>query len=349
MRPGSVRATLVPALALFLATACSEGPATRLEDYLARVARPLGEEPPALAATVVPRVPRAEAMQITIEADGIDGLDFLKLRGCAVQTTIARRNSSLGRMAPPSQRLLLELAYLRDAPPCVRKLREESNEELADLLENSYASKKEQLPALIFNATLGSREFRDFWRSPGTLGNYPAETSSAPITALERINALVGQWLSGDYTADESVFELTLSEVANGDGGELLEALTLQREALDQASSMALKETMEGPLCDEGLIPASAPILRTVATTYFIGRIQPWSAQLSQRYHTLLAPIEALERRVQPALPPAYERWRLQRDASLAQGLAAPREHVRSLQTLLGSCYAEFAPAKDDS
>ena len=336
-------------VALLFLTACSDGASNRLEDYLARLARPLNQEAPSLAVIEVPRVPRAEALQVTIDGDGIDGLDFLKLRGCALQTTVARRNSSLGRVAPPSQRLLLELAYLRDAPACVIKLREESNDELADLLQASYISKKEQLPALIFNATLGSREYRDFWRAPGSLDDYPTETSSAPITAIERINAFAGQWLSGDYSADESAFELTLSEVANGDGGELLEALVLQREALDRASSIAKNGVAEGPLCDGGLIPASAPILRTVATTYFVGRVQPWSAQVSQRYHALLAPIQALERMVEAVVPSAYKSWSAQREEALEQGLAAPREHVRSLQDLLGSCYAEFAQAETAS
>jgi hypothetical protein len=68
--------------------------------------------------------PVAAAMQLDIPSGTLDALDLVSLSGCNVQATIGKRNSSLGRHAKPSQRLLLELEYLRLAPQCINLLRD---------------------------------------------------------------------------------------------------------------------------------------------------------------------------------------------------------------------------------
>ena len=323
--------------------ACSErGAEARLADYLQRLSRALDADfnPPAPAPAPAP--PQAPSLQLRLEGSRVDGLDFLRLRGCALQTTVARRNSSLGRLAPPSQRLLLELAFLREAPACIDRLRDGGDEALAALLAEAEAQKRRQLPALIFNATLGNREFRDFWRGSDALDNYPEETSSLVVTALERIDTDTRRWLGGDYRADESRFELALSDISRGDGGELLRALQLQTTYLAGADRALDQRLSRGELCREGLLPGAAPILRTVVRQYFIGGIQPWSAAVNQRYHELLTPLQSLQRQLEAVLPDRYRQWRARLAAILARGRAAPLQHVRRLQALLGPCYAEF-------
>ena len=46
-------------------------------------------------------------------------IDFLSLSGCELQANIAKRNTSMGRTASASQRLILDLEFLRLAPACV--------------------------------------------------------------------------------------------------------------------------------------------------------------------------------------------------------------------------------------
>ncbi|MEM1145530.1 MAG: DUF3080 family protein [Pseudomonadota bacterium] len=316
---------------------------TRLNEYLTRLSRPLDQPAPALPANPNLSPPRAASLLVPVAGGTLDGVDFLRLRGCALQATIARRNSSLGRVAPPSQRLLLELAFLREAPECISKLRAEGRAALADLLEQNYALKQTQLPVLIFNATLGSDEFRDFWRSTEPLGYYPQDTSSLPVSALETLVADSLRWLQGDYSADEKRFELALSAVAQGDGGELLRALSLQQSALSAANFVTAPERERGGLCSAMLRPRSAQILRNVVTKYFVRSVQPWSAQLNARFHQLLPPILRLESAVISAVPDEYREWQTRRDQSLEHSLAAPSRHVREIQELLGGCYPEFA------
>ena len=166
-------------------------------------------------------------LQLPIPWGTLDTLDLVSLSGCTVQATIGKRNSSLGRYAKPSQRLLLELEYLQLAPPCVDLLRDHNNT-LANVLDAAWRHRQKQLPALIFNATLGSDEYRSFWLAPRAPGDYPVVSLAAAVSALKRINRHVRRWLSGDYQAQNRDFEVLLSQVAGGDAGALLHALHTQ-------------------------------------------------------------------------------------------------------------------------
>lgn len=346
-----MRAALMRCCALLLPlllSGCGAGtPADRLDDYLGRLARPLEFETPHPANPAPDLPPRWEALQLPLETGSIDGLDFLALRGCALQQTVARRNSSLGRVAPPSQRLLLELEFLRLVDDCISFLRDQDENALATVLAQNAELKTRQLPARIFNATLGNEEYRDFWRARKPGADYPEQTSSLVIDALAQITASAARWLRGEYTADGTAFELQLSDVSRGDGGELLAALALQAAWLDAGSALLHERASDGNLCAHG-VPGNAKILRTVATTFFIGGVQPWSARLNQRSHTLLPPLRELEVLLSDVLPVEYQRWRGRREAALSGWSDAPLRHVKALQALLGPCFSEFE-AGDDS
>ena len=166
-------------------------------------------------------------LKLNIPLRTLDTLDLVSLSGCTVQTTIGKRNSSLGRYAKPSQRLLLELEYLQLAPPCIDLLRDHNNT-LANVLDAAWRQRQKQLPALIFNATLGSDEYRSFWLAPRAPGDYPVVSLAVAVSALQRINRHVCRWLSGDYQAQNRDFEVLLSHAAGGDAGALLQALHTQ-------------------------------------------------------------------------------------------------------------------------
>lgn len=210
---------------LMLLAACQPaGPDAPFATYLASLVAALSVAAPAI--NPAPAPPRSAELLLDIPSDGLDKLDFLALSGCAVQATIIKRNSSLGRLAKPSQRLLLELEYLRLAAPCITYLRGSDNEALADLLEDAWQLRREQLPALIFNATLGSDEYQAFWLAIPAPGQYPRVSRAVAAAALDAINNHTHRWLGGDYQAQNRDFEILLGEVAGGDGGALLQART---------------------------------------------------------------------------------------------------------------------------
>ncbi len=325
-------------LCLFLAGCGGQQPEAALAGYLERLERTLDQPVPAVTLPDLPRLPPRGELRLDIEGSNLGTLDFLALSGCEVQVTIGKRNSSLGLMAGPSQRLLLELEFLRLAPACIDHMREKERVELADLLQSAFDLKQQQLPALIFNATLGGPEYRKLWQPPQNLGAYPAQTSSAPLTALAAINTSARRWLGGDYRAHNLDFEIQLSEVAQADGGALLKALALQAGWLQAGDTLLQARRQRGPLCSGLIRPAAATTLRNVIGKFFVGEVQPWSAALGRRQHELLSLVTALESELESALPPAYRDWQRHRDASMQAWAAAPRQHVGELQQVLAPC-----------
>lgn len=339
VRPGPrpIRA-LILGLCLLLAGCGGQQPEAALARYLERLQRTLDQPAPTVELPLLPRMPPRSTLRLDLERGNLGTLDFLALSGCEVQITIGKRNSSLGLLASPSQRLLLELEFLRLAPACIAHMRSTERTDLADLLQEAHSLKQQQLPALIFNATLGGPEYRQLWQPPQRLGSYPEQTSSVPLTALAEINASARRWLAGDYAANNMAFEIQLSEVAKADGGYLLKALALQAGWLQTGDVLLQARRQRGPLCSGPLRPAAETILRNVIEKFFVGEVQPWSAALGRRRHELLPLVAALESALDSGLPSAYRQWQGRRDSQLQQWVGAPRRHVEALQAVLEPC-----------
>jgi hypothetical protein len=324
---------------MFTLAGCADNdPDSAFELYLERLSGALSIGVSPREAPPIAALPAARGLRLDIGGSDIDVLDFLALSGCQLQVTIGRRNSSLGRLARDSQRLLLELEYLQLAPACIAYQREQGELQLAATLEKAWTQKNNQLTALIFNATLGGDEYRQFWKAPARPGNYPANTSSAVINSLQAVNDHARRWLAGDFSADNLAFELLLADITAGDGGALRQALAAQAGALQAANRMLARRMGRGPLCTPPLRPAAADILDNVIRKFFVAGTQPRAARLNHRYHELLPAITELEQILSDALPPTYRAWQQQRDAELAEWTLAPREHVSQLQAIQQPC-----------
>ena len=327
---------------LALLAACQPaGPVEHYRNYLERLGRTLSVQVPPVTTTIVPRPPRPGQLQLALSPGKLDSLDFLAISGCAVQVTIGKRNSSLGRMARPSQRLLLDLEYLRLAPECVAWQRDNGREELATTLQQAWELKRLQLPGRVFNATLGSEEYHDLWRPSRAAKNYPNATGSQVITALRSATHHTQRWLAGDFQADNLELELLLRTISSGDAGTLLRALAVQNDWLAAADQMLDKRMSRGPLCTPARRPDAADILPNVVRRYFVGNIQPRAAALGRRYHELLPAIAELEEVLDTVLPDAYRQWQRERQRQLQQLSLAPRRHVKQLVTVQQPCARE--------
>jgi hypothetical protein len=212
---------LAHCIALCLLVAC-EGPEAQYKRCLSRLGHILSEDTPVTQQPALPEPPDTDQLHLNIPPSSLDTLDFLALSGCAVQATIGKRNSSLGRMASDSQRLLLALEYLQLAPRCITYQRERGATLRADTLQRAWQLQRQQLPALIFNATLGGNGYRALWHRSAPGENHPAASSGQVVYALQAINGHARRWLAGDYRADNRTFEILLSEVTAGDGDALL-------------------------------------------------------------------------------------------------------------------------------
>ncbi len=332
-----LQALLPTALLAVGLASCGFGAELPLDNYLQRLERSLDRDIEPLPERLA-SLPRARDLQLVLASGSIDLLDLLALRGCELSITIGKSNSSLGKLAADSQRLLLELEFLALAPACVDSLAADADAELIATLQAAIASKQRQLPARIWNATLGGPEFRDFWNRPTRLGDYPAATGGEVPVALARLSVLASAWLAGDYRAGKEELEALLGEVRRGDGGALLAALDRQRAGFAAAAPALEARLQPAPICFGNTPSAEGRIVDTVVRKFFIGEVQPWSVQVARRRSELMPPVLALETSLTDVMPDAYRRWRQVRDPLLASAVEAPREHARSLAALLESC-----------
>ncbi len=324
-------------LAVSLVSGCSKSSSVPLDKYLTRLANSL-DRPITVKADRLPPLPRSRDLHIDPQSQSIGLLDLLALNGCELSITIGNINSSLGKLASDSQRLLLELEFLSLAPACIGSLNQTTDAELIATLQAALSEKHRMLSTRIWNATLGGPEFRAFWKRPQRLDNYPANTGGQIALSLARLAALSSQWLDGHYEAGSGELERLLGDIRSGDGGALLAALDAQRAAL-AAAAPAIQQRLEGVSICIGNTPSpDGKIVDNVVRKFFIGEVQVWSVQVARRRNQLMPPVLALEQSLQKQMPDAYRIWARQRDQLLTSAADAPREHARHLAALLESC-----------
>lgn len=318
--------------------ACQPGsPDPPFDSYLHALSAALSHQPPGSPESRTLPPPTADALRLDTAATGLEQVDILMLSGCAVQRNINRRDTTLGRSAKPSQQLVLALEYLRLAQPCIAQLRGR-NDALAELLHDAWQKLQAQLPALIFNATLGSDEFRAFWRAVPAPGEYPRTSAADAAAALHAINAQVGRWLAGDYRTRDRDFELWLAAVAGGGGGALWEALTRRGDALATADRILAQRGTYASNCSDGAHENSSEHRAARLLSRFTRDVQPRFDRSLQRYRVVLQPLAALEVQLADTLPATYLRWMDDRNDLLHILTEAPRRHREQIVQLRADC-----------
>ncbi|ASJ75694.1 DUF3080 family protein [Granulosicoccus antarcticus] len=179
----------------------------RFDDYRTRLARSLKLDADTVVEPIAPaRRPRKRDMVLEQSSSTISIVDFLRLYDCALGEVIGERNSILGKVAPASQRLFTDLAFLQLAPECIAQLQSRNSEALAEKLAVAVKVKFEGLAKSIANATIASDEFSALWRVPVALEGFPVNGGSLMITELHYVESQVASWLSGDFRHDPARF-----------------------------------------------------------------------------------------------------------------------------------------------
>ena len=309
-----------------------------LSDYRERLARTLKQEN--IEPLEIRSVRRPQRRDLTLELSDqrIGILEFIRLYNCQLGQVIGERNSVLGRVAPASQRVFIELDFLRFAPACVSLLRSRENHELADKLENAHAVKRKELPRLLWQATLGSDEFSKLWRIPQHLGEFPEGGEGNVQDSLAEVEYWVKRWLGGDYSYDSKAFETALGRIRHGRAGYLLSAATLLESHLEAANSVIEDRLVRRPICFQGKPNPRGRILLNVVQTFFVGGVQRWAADVNRLYYQIIQPHKRLEEHFSEIQPTLYKQWASSRDHQLMWLQKATRTHVESIKPLLASC-----------
>lgn len=327
-------------LAGLMISSCAEREvgATKLTNYIGRLSTAADEQREHHDSWPRVELPsELEAASLT-PTGSLSLIDFLSLSGCEVQVNIAKRNTSMGRTASASQRLILDLEFLRLAPPCVALMQEKGDDSVADTLQENIELRRSSLSARIFSAILAGPEWRKFWEQPMLLGAYPESASGDSAQALWELSTRVQRFVDHSWSASDEDLEPLLAVIRANAGGQLLAAAAIQSGHLEQANHILRKAHTKGIYCKNETLTEAGTITKTVVAKYFAADVQRWSAQVSQRHYEVQSALLALEGHLLATLPQPYLDWIAERDALLHRLYAAPREHVAVIKETVNAC-----------
>lgn len=194
-------------LAFCLLTACQPHPEDLLTDYSTRLHRVLAVDIIAPAKPELASIPEIRALIVDIPAVSIELSDMLSLDTCDLETLVAERNSSLGKVQTDASLLQYELRLLSKLTACLQQpgLMSELDPDLQAKLQDILLIKQQTLPDVLRN--LLSRE--PTLRQQLSGNHRGLQTDQGGITetreALKQLNLLRQLILQQDFQAASQI------------------------------------------------------------------------------------------------------------------------------------------------
>ena len=304
-------------------SACTPYPESLLRDYQTRLQRllPQAQLTESLSKAALPPLPEVRALTLPIPAATIDLTDMLALDVCDLETLIAERNSSLGKVQTDAGLLHYELRLLDKLGLCLTTpaLSNQLDVELIAILQQIDLQKQQQLPAVFANLLSRDQTLRQ-QLAGSQRGVAPEQGGRAEtLQALQQLNKLRQLVLKHDYRAASKI--------------DINQALgTLHRTQLlaDLQHSLRLSQqfflqlnTDLVTLNNTELCQTDRNIRDNVLQQIFIGRVQSELARLDGMANDLSAALLQLYQ--QHPLQPAIQERLLAPQQALQQQL---RQHV---------------------
>lgn len=290
-----MRAMLLTALLTTLVVSGCSKPTARdmLETYTERVGNALEQEVETdfdLALSQRPAYPprRQRLLEIPEIREGL--IDVLDFRHCDLLHRIAQRNTSLGRLAPGSQRLIYELEMLPALRQCRDRLADSKEEDLQKLnarLNTIIKIKQKSLPRLIWNALYNSEEMeQQFALGAPPLPQSEPGTVTPPTAALDHFADIARlsseqNWQTPAYADDlEKDFEQLYR---SSFGAEWLTSLILLTHTLEQTAAAIDQRLERRPVCFKQQPNNQARIIRNVFQKFYAGQFQPYLSTVERQ------------------------------------------------------------------
>lgn len=317
----------------------------RLNNSL-QIQTPSSAEPVDLTAL---RYPVRRDLRQRLSPLNVNLLEFLRLSPCALQRLIGERNSSLGQLAPASQRLLYEWRFLALAHTCVEQLREaESPESLIASLVRAIDIKTAELPRAYWNAYAASAEFQTlFSLRGGPLRPTAATQSTAHLWAALDDGLALKRALA--EPADQRPALRGLEQHfqfigATNYAGQLSSAMAVAAAQLAVATASLEARLAPRPLCLQSRATPQALIVQSVFHKYYIGKVQPYLANLHQQSRAFQGRLKRLHQTPGVEQPGVYRQWwhaswdETRPDSVWQSFERALADHTRAWQGLLQQC-----------
>ena len=274
-------------LAAVVLTGCQRQPEALFSDYQARLQRLLEIPAFELSKPALPPLPEIRSISIVIPSATIDLTDMLALDICDLETLIAERNNSLGKVQTDASILQYELKLLVKLGNCVNSpaLFKQFAPELQTTLQQIYQQKQQQLPTVFAN--LLSRDPTLRQQLSGSQRGIASDQSGLADTvqAIKQLNLLRQFIQQQDYLAasqiqiNSALGALYYSQLV----ADLQHSLRLSQQfffLLDQQ----LRQIPTTQLCK-----TDKTVRENLLLQIFIGRLQPELARVDGMATELIA------------------------------------------------------------
>lgn len=279
---------------VFVLSGCSDPAQSLMDDYAKRLGRTLALELQDPAPLDLQPLPSITATRADIAETSITLVELVATRACGLDLLLGERNSSLGKVMSPSQRLKYELEFLKQVQPCL------TNPDIAPDLQQKLSGLASDKAAQI------EKHWQNFLQQDDTLRQqlHPsrslsepnsvagvAETMQALHSLLALQNSIVQQnWQQASSINPEQALEAlyktnTLSQMQQSlrFSQNWLKSLNQQLEQLDLKAQ-----------CPVGKSSDKADILNTILLQYFIAKVQLYLAQIDGAYQQLYPLLQQL-------------------------------------------------------
>ncbi|MBJ6138223.1 DUF3080 domain-containing protein [Marinobacter litoralis] len=342
------RRGLIPGMLVLLLAGCNpfNEAEPMMDEYLSRLARVLDTP----AVTTPSELPRATTLTrrrdrvLEIPELELGMLDFLSLYGCELQYVVGERNSVMGRVMQPINRLRYEIRFIRSAGRCVQQI---DDDELKVTLELAIASKRQTLPLAVWNATWGTEEIEKLFTL--SKGYYPVAAEQNALTDLaldlDQLNEMVTSLNSRQLAVPlDDLGRIHQRWQAQFQAGQVINSARLLIATLNSGTD-TLRARLEGrPLCLNGRPNNQSNIVQSFFFKIYIGEVQPYMSAVSRARDSLIRGFAHLAEQQNEVMPQAFERW-YRRHLSEESGVSLWREldqammrHTRHWQDLLAQC-----------
>ena len=272
---------------VFVLSGCSDPAQSLMDDYAKRLGRTLALELQDPAPLDLQPLPSITTTRADIAETSITLVELVASRACGLDVLLGERNSSLGKVMPPSQRLKYELVFLKQVQPCL------THPDIAPDL-------KQKLTAIASDKTRQiDKHWQNFLQQDETL-----RQQLHPYRSLSEPNSVAGvadtmQALHSLLTLQKSIVEQNWQQASSINPEQALEALykanTLSQlqQSLRfsqnwlQSVNQQLEQLDLKVVCPAGKHSDKAEILNTILLQYFIGKVQVYLAQTDGAYQQL--------------------------------------------------------------
>ncbi|WP_086971141.1 DUF3080 domain-containing protein [Vibrio coralliirubri] len=310
-------------LTVMLAGCFGEGPGDLFDDYQTKIARVQDAEE-LKEDWEFESLPRKRELLLEVPSLSIGLIDSYQLRQCGLFNLIAERNSVLGKVADEFRNYDYQVALLEGVGKCLSS--NELDPEIVELLREIEQQKLAQFPQHQWNLIYASDAMQSQMRGSqwlrADIGDQVRQTSDA----LEHINqALNTSLVSSKTTEVQEVLEKSSTL------GDLYYSLARASVELDTITKQ-LTTFDANIICGKQRDTTKFRYLNNVFEQQYIGKVQPYMAQLDGYYQQLAPQLGMFD--AQPELHSYY--FPIQ-DAHQAFR-SSTRRHVDYWQQLFKRC-----------